>query len=95
MLETRTKTITGKKNPLIAAITSFFIPSLGQIYSGEARKGIGLIIIAIIFVSVWFFLIRVEQPEMGGAILAASGACVLFWIGSMYDAYKTAKENNS
>jgi TM2 domain-containing membrane protein YozV len=87
MLETRAKTTVGMKNPIIASIASFFIPGLGQIYNGEVRKGVGLIIIAIIFVFTWSFLIQEMQLEMGGAILAASGACVLFWIGSMYDAY--------
>ncbi len=95
MPETPAKNPLKKKNPIIAAIASFFIPGLGQIYSGEPRKGIGFIIIAIIFVSLWFFLIQEKQRDMTGAILAASGACVLFWIGSMYDAYKTTKEINS
>ncbi len=99
MSGTRSKTPVGKKNPVVAAVASFFIPGLGQIYSGEVRKGMGFIIIAIIFASVWLFLIRERQPDMAGPVLAASGACVLFWTGNMYDAYKTANEikkmNNS
>lgn len=94
MSETPAKNPTPKKNPIIAAIASFFIPGLGQIYNGEARKGIGLVLIVIIFASIWFFLLREKQLEMTGAILVSSGACVLLWIGSMYDAYKTAKEIN-
>ncbi len=94
MSETPAKNPTEKKNPIIAAIASFFIPGLGQIYSGEPRKGIGLVLIAIIFASIWFFLLREKDPEMTGAILVSSGACVLFWMGSVYDAYKTAKEIN-
>ncbi len=91
MSETHAKTLIGTKNPTIAAAASFFIPGLGQIYSGEARKGIGFIIIATIFASLWLFLIKEKQLEMGGAILAASGACILFWIENIFDAYKTTK----
>lgn len=93
MPQTHDKTHSKKKDPKIAAIASFFIPGLGQIYNGEIRKGIGFIIIAILFVSLWLFLI--EERHMTGPIVVASGACVLFWIGSMYDAYKTAKDLSS
>jgi TM2 domain-containing membrane protein YozV len=93
MPETSTKTPIEKKNPIIAAIASFFIPGLGQIYNQDVRKGIVFIIIAIIFASTWLFL--TTQHHMIGPILVAGGAYVLLWIGSMYDAYKTAKEFNS
>ncbi len=95
MSETPAKTPTQKKNPKIAAIASFFIPGIGQIYDGEARKGIGFLIMAIIFASLWLSLLQMQQLHMAGAILVAGGAYVLLWIGSMYDAYKTAKEINS
>jgi TM2 domain-containing membrane protein YozV len=47
--------VTNQKNPLLAAIGSFFIPGLGQVYNGEGfLKGllyiIGMIIGSIIFV---------------------------------------------
>ena len=95
MPEAHAKTLIGKKNPKIAVIASFFIPGLGQIYSGETSKGAGCLIIAIVFASLWLFLIQEKQPDIEGTILVASGACVLLWIGSMYDAYNTAKEINS
>ncbi len=95
MPEARAKTVIGKKNPIIAVIASFFIPGLGHFYSGEESKGTGYLIIAIAFVSLWLFLIQEKQPDMAGPILVAGGACVLLWIGSMYDAYNTAKEINS
>lgn len=91
--ETFAKTQTQKKNPIIAAVASFFIPGLGQIYNQDVRKGIGFMIIAIIFASTWLFL--TTEHHMIGPILAAGGAYVLLWIGGMYDAYKTAKEFNS
>lgn len=94
MSETRAKTLIKQKNPKTAAFASFFIPGLGHIYCGETRKGIGLVSLAIIFASIWFFLIREKQPEMKGAILVSSVACILLWAGSIYDAHKTAKEIN-
>lgn len=83
-----------KKNPKTAAFASFFIPGLGHIYNGVTRKGIGLVLLAIIFASLWFFIIRQKQPEMEGSILVSSGTYVLLWAGSIYDVYKTAKETN-
>jgi TM2 domain-containing membrane protein YozV len=35
--------IRAEKNPLIAALCSFIIPGLGQIYNGDARKAIALL----------------------------------------------------
>ncbi len=95
MSETRAKILIGKKNPIIAAVASFFIPGLGHIYGGDARKGIGFLMIAIIFALIWLSLLQIQQPHMAGAVLVAGGACVLLWIGTIYDAYKTAKEINS
>ena len=93
MPETPAKTPAQKKNPKIAAIASFFIPGLGQIYSGEASKGIGFLIIAITFALIYLFLLQMQQPHMAGAILVAGGAYVILWMESIYDAYMTAKKN--
>ncbi len=95
MSETPVKTPAKNKNPIVAVIASFLIPGLGQIYNGEVRKGIGFLIIAIIFALIWLSLLQMQQPHMTGAVLAAGGAYVLLWIGSMYDAYKAAKKINS
>jgi TM2 domain-containing membrane protein YozV len=72
---------TEKKSSGIAAIASFFIPGLGQIYNGEIGKGIIFIICGIIFALLMFVLI--------GFILYP-----LFWIYSIYDAYTTAEKIN-
>ncbi|MCL7413959.1 MAG: hypothetical protein M8353_10160, partial [ANME-2 cluster archaeon] len=71
----------GEKNPGIAAIASFFIPGLGQIYNGEIGKGILFIIVGGIFALLMAVLI--------GFILYP-----LFWIYNIYDAYKTAERIN-
>ncbi len=83
-------TITKKKSPGFAVIASFIFPGLGQIYNGEVRKGIGFIIMGIIFAFTWIFLI--QERHIIGPILVASGAYILLWVSNMYDAYKTAED---
>lgn len=72
---------TEKKSSGLAAIASFFIPGLGQIYNGQIGKGIMFIIIGTIFALLMFVLI--------GFILYP-----LFWIYNIYDAYSTAENIN-
>ena len=93
MSEIYTPTPIKKKNPIIAVIASFIFPGLGQIYNGETRKGVGYIIIGVIFVSIWVFLIH--DRHIIGPILVSSVSIILLWLSNMYDAYKTAKEINS
>ncbi len=69
------------KNPGLAAILSFFISGLGQIYNGQIGKGILIIaaqvvnaILTIILIG-WF-----------------TGFAV--WVWAIYDAYKTAQKIN-
>lgn len=72
----------GEKNPVLAAILSFLIVGLGQIYNGQIGKGIMLIIgyvisFALCFVYVGFILLPI------------------LWIYGIYDAYNTAKKINA
>lgn len=78
-----------KKSQSLAAIASFFIPGLGQIYTGEVRKGIFFIIFSVFIFSILIFLFF-EHP-MTLPLLAAGAAFILFWINNIYDAYKTAR----
>ncbi|NJD78552.1 MAG: hypothetical protein FIB08_15910 [Candidatus Methanoperedens sp.] len=84
---------TKKKKPGLAAIASFFIPGIGQIYSGEVRKGIGFIIIGVIFGSMT--LILFWQHRMIGPFLVSGALYLLFWMYNIYDAYRTAEVINS
>jgi TM2 domain-containing membrane protein YozV len=67
-------------SPLIAVILSFFIPGLGQFYTGQLLKAVLLFIAAVIF---------------GGlsTILIGIPFYIIIWLYSMYDAYTTAKES--
>ncbi len=70
-----------RKDPAIAAILSFFITGLGQIYAGKVGKGIGLLVGVIVCIFLAFLLIP---------FFIAIG----LWIYSIIDAYKTAERYN-
>jgi len=70
------------KNPGLAAVLSFFICGLGQIYNGQIFKGIVFIICYGIAWALTFVLI-------GWLIVP------ILWIWGMYDAYKNAERINS
>ncbi|MDH7578179.1 MAG: hypothetical protein QHH75_10265 [Bacillota bacterium] len=69
------------KNPGLAAILSFFIVGLGQIYNGQIGKGIALMVAAVISGLLCTILI--------GFILLP-----VVWIYGIWDAYKTAERIN-
>jgi TM2 domain-containing membrane protein YozV len=71
-----------KKSAGVATILSFFIPGLGQIYNGQIGKGIGMIILAIIFGLLWSLVIGIPLY-------------LILWIYGMYDAYSTANKINA
>jgi TM2 domain-containing membrane protein YozV len=71
-----------KKSTGIAAVLSFVVPGLGQIYNGQIGKGILFVIISIILVLSMLVLV--------GFILYP-----LFWVYNIYDAYKTAQKINA
>lgn len=68
----------GEKSPAIAALLSFLVVGLGQVYAGKLKRGIVLFAACVIFVMASFLVL----PAF------AAFAC---WIGSIYDAYKIAQ----
>jgi hypothetical protein len=85
--------MTEKKSPILAAVLSLFIPGLGQIYSGERRKGMGFFITGTMFFMVEIFLIRNNARRMEvGPIVVTGISIILFWIFNIHDAYKNAKK---
>jgi TM2 domain-containing membrane protein YozV len=80
--EAPTHTHVEKKSTGIAAVLSFLIPGLGQIYNGQIGKGILFIIVGVIlFLTIFIFIGIILYP--------------LFWIFNIYDAYNTAKQINA
>lgn len=69
------------KNPGLAAVLSFFISGLGQIYNCQIAKG--LITIAVQAINL--VLTSIVIGFVTGGIV---------WIWSIYDAYKTAQRAN-
>jgi len=67
-------------SPFIAAILSFFIPGLGQFYTGQLTKAILLFIAAVIF-------------GLLSTILIGIPFYIIVWIYSMIDAYNAADRN--
>ena len=45
-------------NGILAAILSFFIPGLGQIYAGDLQKGVIFLVVLIIFAIVGSLIFR-------------------------------------
>ncbi len=70
------------KSAGLAAVLSFFISGLGQIYNGQIGKGIGMIVLYIFFWILVFVIIGIPL-------------LLILWIYGMYDAYNTAKKINS
>ena len=69
------------KTPGIAAVLSFFICGLGQIYNGQILKGLmmmGCYLVAwlLVYVLIGFIIVPI------------------LWIWGMYDAYRTAERLN-
>ncbi len=69
------------KNPALAAILSFLINGLGQIYNGEIAKGIIIIVVQIVNGLLTMVIIGfITLP--------------IVWIWSIYDAYTVAQKIN-
>lgn len=65
-------------SPILALILSFFIPGLGQFYTGQMLKAVALLVLAVIFGFLGSFLIGIPLY-------------LIVWIYSMYDAYTAAQ----
>ena len=69
------------KNPALAAILSFLISGLGQIYNGEVVKGVVIIAVQVVNALLAMIIIGIFTG-------------IAVWIWSIYDAYKTAEKIN-
>ncbi len=95
-----------KQNPGVAAVLSFVFNGLGQIYNGQIAKGLVIMLISLIAMTVMLigavflghfilsgFLYRIEF--LAGAIMMLIGVSVIILLGiyNIYDAYYTAQKN--
>ena len=74
--------IKDEKSPGLAAVFSFLIIGLGQIYNGEIAKGLILLVVSYICIALFFLII---PPFIA----------VILWVYAIYDAYNTAKDINA
>lgn len=79
------------KNPGIAAVLSFFIPGLGQVYNGKVAIGIMITVIEIFLVGIAILLTRSATPIYGLAVFII---VVIFWVFSIYNAHDLAESIN-
>ncbi len=87
------QSITGKE-PWLAVILSGIFPGLGQIYAGKTIKGLCLIFIALILIGLSSFLILSPTGSIRLGIQLLIGFS-LFYIFSLFDAYRCAVKSNS
>ena len=66
-------------SPLLALIMSFFIPGLGQLYTGQFLKALALFLLAVVFAA------------LSSIILIGIPLYLVVCIYSMYDAYTSAQ----
>jgi TM2 domain-containing membrane protein YozV len=76
-----------RKNPGIAGVASIVLPGLGQIYNGQTRKGIALVI-----VSVFSLYVLISYRTIVSELADLLYLVILLY--SAYDAYNTAKSIN-
>jgi len=84
------------KEPLLAAMLSLIITGLGQIYTGQIKRGILFFIIPL--VPVVSLILYLKNPPTADFILFSFAAlvigCFIYRIFTAVDAYRSAKEYN-
>jgi|WetSurMetagenome_2_1015567.scaffolds.fasta_scaffold354651_2 hypothetical protein len=87
-------------NPAVAGITSYLIPGLGQILSGETGRGLaflgGYVVCSTIYLAGTLSIYFKNGPTESGLGLIAGGALLLlsYQIWTIVDAIRVAKVNN-
>lgn len=75
----------GKKSPTLAAVLSFLITGLGQIYVGQITRGLAFLIFG-------FLVAGVASLAYGGGIVWI--IAIIIWGAAAYDAYTLAQKYN-
>jgi hypothetical protein len=90
--------VAGRKEPILSIILSFFFPGLGQIYNGQMKKGIILIVgYIVLWIAVVIAYFAGSLVTMGvGAFCCMPVFLVplIEWVYGMYDAYVVANKLN-
>ena len=86
-------------SPVLAAFLSFIFPGAGQIYAGDARKGLVWALPMLLFIVGVLFLLLGGQsailaftdPQKQVAVLVFNAAFFLYHVAAMVDAYDVAR----
>lgn len=93
---TKAYLIATPKNPGLAAVLSFFVPGLGQIYNGEIFKRFLFILLpggaTIASCLVWSLSLRLAAFPV--VLVVGSAVYLIAWILGIIDAYATADRHN-
>ena len=82
------------KEPWFAVNLSMFFPGIGQIYSGNVRRGIILIISYILLIGIGGWLIFSPTGDIGiGLVLGFASIAVNIW--NLFDAHRCARKANN
>lgn len=84
------------KNPGVAAVLSFFLPGLGQIYNGQIMWGI-IYLVVVMPGSCLFGLgisMSLANTYVGIGVYLPLLLPAVMWIGNVVDAYKTSERHN-
>jgi len=75
------------RNPGVSAVLSTLVPGLGQVYNGQFRKGIPLLVLSIASLA---FAPAIRIPER----FAVYMLYFILWMIGIVDAYKSAEKIN-
>lgn len=89
-LERHTIIARKQKSPELAAILSFFVTGLDQIYVGAFGRGIAFIVVAVICLSTFFVTFLLFTILFGIGIFLV----IIWWIYGIFDAFNIAKQHN-
>ncbi len=88
----------GRKEPIFAIILSFLFPGLGQVYNGQVKKGVILIIVYIVlWIGVFVVYLGGSLVTMGVGALCCMPIFIvplIEWLYGMYDGYSVANKIN-
>lgn len=80
-----------EKSSGVAAVLSFFIPGLGQIYCGRIKRGLGILFI--FFVSLITAVTEAGSYNPNSGLVTLLVFCALFlWAFGIYDSHKIASK---
>ncbi len=84
------------KNPGVAAVLSFCLPGLGQIYNGQILWAIIYMVVVMPLTALITFamMAAVAQSTVLGVVFIPLLLPVVMWIGNVVDAYKAAERIN-